>query len=276
MADPNAPKTDLVTTSDIPNAMALPSFIERDNFDGKDIDSKDIILPRLAIAQSNSKAMTPTDPEYLENLKLYDLYNTMTQEIYGKMPIKFLPIKRRVVYIEFDADDPNIPVDLDVPEGDPRTKWTKNPDGSKGGVPPRATRYSEFVILIVGRDKEPEPIVLSIKESNKHAKKAADRLTMLISTTPGPSYACYREVAVKPVQNESGTWGTFITRNAGMMQDTDAEKQLYNFAKRFKGSMENKIINVSREVGADDLAGSDTFNPEELERGASDLAAESM
>src|SRR5580765_5244010 len=151
--------------------LARPSFIETSTAGTEDITTEDLKLPRLCIAQGLSSQMLPGDSTYIDGLKLFQLFNDLTGEIYGNGPLKVIIGRRDVKRIEFDPDDRKIPLDLEVPYGDPRLKWTKDEYGK--GVPPRAIKFVEFVCLIVHTDgRPPEPIVVSIQETNKFNKKA--------------------------------------------------------------------------------------------------------
>lgn len=260
MAEPNEVKTGelMPQGSQALSTDMRPSFIKADTTGTEDITSEDLRLPRLAIAQGLSTQMIPGDSTFIPGLQLFQMFNDMTGEIYGNGPIRFIPVKRDVRLIEFDPENRGVPLDLEVPPGDPRTKWTRNGEGKK--VPPRATRFSEFVILMMRDGQPPDPIVLSIKETNKYNRKAAERLTGFIKmrNPPAPIFAGFYTVLSKPEKNDSGTFGTYVIANAGYVQD----ERVYRYAEKFRESLEGKTIVVQREAGDD----ADTFDVEELER----------
>ena len=204
--------------------------------------------------------MLPGDPARIEGLALFDLFNDLTGEIYRRFedkasePLKFIVCRRMVKFIEFDEEDRRVPLDLDVPRNDPRTKWTKDEEGR--GVPPRAMKFVEFVVLLLDGDKDPEPVVISIQETNKHNKTAHTRLSGFIKMKrpPAPVYAGVYTVAPGSATNDNGTFGIFIIRQAGFVQDADT----YEMAKEFSKSLEGREIVVERE-------GDTSFNPDEYE-----------
>lgn len=252
MADNEAKTGELITNDRSSTALSTemrPTFIERSTEGTDEITSQDVRIPRLSIAQGLSNQMVPSDPAYIDNLKLFQMFNDLTGEIYGEGPLKFIPVRRDVRYIEFDPENRgSAPLDLDVPPNDPRTQWTTGDDGKR--VPPAATRFVEFVCLLVKAPGIFEPIMLSIKETNKLQRKAAERLTGFIKMRqpPAPIYAGFYTVRTKPVKNDKGTFGVFIIDNAGYIQDEGT----YNYAKAFRDSLEGKTIIVNREVGEDD------------------------
>ena len=233
-----------------------PDFIEDSTEGTEDIGQDDLKLPCLKIAQGLSPQMLPDDSASIEGLSLFELFNDLSNEVYGKGPLTFVVCSREVKRIEFDPNDRKIPLDLEVPRGDPRMKWTK--DEHDKGVPPRATKFVEFVVLLTQPDGgEPEPVVLSIQETNKFAKRAHERLSGFIKLRrpPAPIYAGIYTIRTGTEKNDKGTWGVFIIDNAGFVQDG----KLYSLAKAFAASLKKSGYTVDREAEA-------TFDPNDLER----------
>lgn len=248
----------------------VPDFMQGAEVDESHLNPDDIQLPRLAIAQAMSPQMTPGKSEFLEDLKLYDFFNDITQEIYGKGPIYFVPIVRDVKRMEFDPNDPKIVLDRDVPYGDQRNEWTDDENGQR--VKPRATKFVEFIALLLrGDDTMPEPIVISVRQSNKFARKAAVRLTGLIEAKKSmrkiPTYGGIYTASVKPETFPKGTAGVFTFSQAGLLQN----KGIFEAAKSLAEQLHGKTIIVNREVptvdDADDEGGGDaSFDPATLEQ----------
>ena len=240
--------------------LARPSFIESATTGTDDISLEDLKLPRLCIAQGLSPQMLPGDPARIDGLALFDIFNDLTGEIYRKFegkdiePLKFIVCKRSVKFIEFDEEDRRVPIDLDVPRNDPRTKWTKDESGR--GVPPRAMKFVEFVVLLLDGDKEPEPVVISFQETNKFNKAAHTRLSGFIKMKrpPAPIYAGVYSVTPGSATNDNGTFGIFKVGQNGFVPNAE----LYEMAKSFSESLEGREIVVDRE-------GDTSFNPDELE-----------
>lgn len=243
------------------NAMARPTFVETSREGTEGITSDDIKLPRIVIAQGLSDQMVPTKPNYIKGLALFELFNDQSSEIYGNGPLKFVVVRRDVRRIEFDPEQRGVPLDLDVPANDPRMSWTKDPQTGKG-VPPSATKFVEFVIMLLKDDRDPEVVVLSIQETNKHNKKAHERLSGFISlrNPPAPIYAGLYELSSGTASNDKGTFGVPVIRNLGFIQDA----KLYDAAKKLHLSLVGKQITVAREPG------DETFDTAEMDNGAAD------
>lgn len=245
--------TDLVTFGTITGTLDRPKSLDPNDRAGtEDIGPQDVRLPRLATAQGLSPQMMPDDGQYIDGLKLFDMFNDVTGEIYGRGPLMFVPVRRDVRRIEFTprAEGGGI-VDMDVPVNDPRLGWTVD-RGQR--LPPRATTFIEFVILLLRAGKAPEPIVLSIKSTNKFNRRASNQLTTFVKLRNAPIYAGLYTIVSGSEKNDKGTFGVPVIKNAGWIPvDTPAGAALFTFAKDFHRSLEGKVIVVEREPGSDDF-----------------------
>lgn len=286
MADENK-NQGLATTGGGSQELAVPDFMREDMTEGKEnLDLSSIRLPRLAIAQGLSHEIIPDDSAYIDGLKLFDLFNTGTTEIYGRGPLQFIPLQHRVIYIEWSEDGKTV-IDRDVPPNDPRCQWTEATEPGKKGTPPRATKYTELGCLLIKDGGQLEPIVLSIKETNKFQTKAAERVLLFIANTPGPIYGSVKSVTVKSEKFEKGSAGVFVIQNvrilgkvAGIKSpalEGDAlrlDTKLYLAAKEFYNkNIKGKIIDTDRQGGGDDASdaaeppdgtGDDSFDTEHM------------
>jgi len=225
-------------------ALAKPSFIDSSDRTGTDnIGADEIRLPRLAISQGLSPQLTPGDPKHIPGLSLFQFFNDLTGEIYGPGPIKFIPLRRDVRRIEYIPRSEGGGVrDLNVPANDPRNEWTEGKDGER--VPPAATKYIEFISLLLQDGKVPEPIVISIKDTNKFNREASTRLSTFIKLKQAPIYAGVYSVKVGTGKNDSGTFGIPVIDQEGFVQD----EALYKAAAKFTADLGTKKVTVDREA----------------------------
>jgi len=231
------------------NAWMVPETGEKstDLAGTEDIGLDEIRLPRLGIAQGLSPQITPDSSSYIENLKLFDLFNDLTGTVYGRGPIHFVPCHRAVRRIEFKPrEEGGGVVDLDVPANDPRTQWTKDEAGER--QPPVATKFIEFVVLLLREGVNPEPIVLSIKDTNKWNRQAATGLSSFIKLRQDAIYGGIYTIASKSEKNDNGTFGVYVVRALGK-----AAPAVREMAKQFHDSLQGKTIVVDREPGSDDF-----------------------
>lgn len=245
-AAPATPSTDLtkanswIATTD----EGLPTD---DRTGTEDIGVDEIRLPRLAVAQGLSPQIASENP--VDGLKLYDMFNDLTNEIFGRGPLYFVPCRRDVRYIEFTPrEEGGGVVDLDVPANDPRTQWTTEiVEGHKVRHPPAATKFVEFVILLLREGKAPEPIVLSIKDTNKWNRAAHTTLTSFIKLRNDAIYGGIYRVTSRPEKNDSGIFGVYGIENAGR-----AALPIRELAKQFHESLAGKQIVVDRGTADED------------------------
>jgi hypothetical protein len=239
----------------------------------EDISATDIRLPRLAIAQGLSPQITPGDAQFIEGLTLFDMFNDLTTEIYGKGPLTFVPVRRDVHAIEFIPRKEGGGIrDMSVPLNDPRLDWTPATETTPR-LPPAATKFVDFVILLLRPGRAPEPIVLSVKLTNKFNKRSADQLTTFIKLRNAAIYAGLYTVDTQvPAKNDNGTFGVPRIKNAGFIPiETPAGKALYDFAKGFHESLEGKTIIVEREQADDTEFDADKMEAEERATAEADM-----
>lgn len=240
--------------------LARPASLEKDLTGTEDITRDEIRLPRLAIAQGLSPQMQENSSQYIEGLRQNDLFNDITGEIYGRGPMLFVIVRRDVRRIEFipRAEGGGIE-DFDVPADDARNEWTKDADGTK--IPPVATKFTEFISLLLRPGKEPEPIVISIKETNKFNRFSIQQLNLFVKARNAPIYSGLYSVVSKPESNSKGTFGIPVFKNAGFINtDTPAGAYLYKFAKEMAQGLAGKVIVVNRDEPNDT-----DFDPATLE-----------
>lgn len=232
------------------------------------ITADEIRLPRLAIAQGLSPQMIPTEASFIKGLSLGDLFNDVTNQIYSQ-PLIVVPIMRSVVRIEFDPNDKKVPLDMNVPAGDPRLEWTSKTPGGKKDQPPRATEFFEFVCLLLEKNKLPELIMVSIKATNKYQRKAAVDWNTYIAMRNAPIFHGMYAIASKfekgkAKDGQDTNFGVYIIKNAGFVPtDKPAGQALIAFARKKYDELNNKVIEVSR-TGDEDA----TFDVAAIERGS--------
>lgn len=220
-----------------------PEWMDLDDKTGKGGISRDEIrLPRLAIAQGLSPQMLPGKPEFIEGLSMFDLFNDVTGEIYGKGPLYFIAAQRSVARVQFrPREQGGGLVDANVPPDDPRLQGSKDPATGKW-TPPLATVFVEFAAMLLHSDRQPEPIVISIKTTNKQQRNAAKDLTTFINTRRGSIFSRLYTVESATASNDKGTYGVYKFRDLDRLQ----VKELYDFAGGFAKSLTGKTITVQR------------------------------
>lgn len=254
--------TDLIVTDEIQGTFDRTKSLGRGSLSGtEDITADEIRLPRLAIAQGLSDQMMPDNSLYIPNLKLFELFNDLTSEVYGRGPIQFIPVRRDVRRIEFvPRSEGGGIVDFAVPAGDARLKWTINREGES--VPPTATTFDEYVSMLMIKGRPLEPIVISIKHTNKFNRRAVGSFNTFIKLRRGDIYSGLYTIASVTEKNDKGTFGVPVIRNAGSLNaEIPLHRAYYQYCKNFAASLEGKEILIDRQPG--DEAATD-FNVDEM------------
>ena len=263
---PVDPNTALSTwDGEISGTLDRPKTLDPNDVSGtENIDADEVRLPRIGIAQGLSPQMTPGDTLYLDSLKLFMMFNDQTGEVYGHGPITFVPVRRDVRRIEFTPrSEGGGVVDLDVPKGDPRLRWTKSdPSLAKADVPPAATEFVEFVVILFRKGKAPEPIMLSIATKNKWNRRAADKITSVSKLRHAPIYANLFSIDTSiPGKNDKGTFGVPTIRDLGFIpKDTPLGAAIYAHCEAFHQSLEGKVVRT--QTVDDPIDDSMAANPE--------------
>lgn len=240
-------------------SMERPDFIPAGREGTEGITADDLRLPRLGFAQGLSPQLIPGKTEFIDGLGMFDMFNDATNQIYGKAPIWFIVVRRDTKGIEFiprseggGIRDMNVP--LTRAKGDyvdERLKW-------HGTEPPKATKFTEFVALrIQDTQGNTEPIIVSVKETNKFNRRAAANLTGYINNHAQqrdvPIYGAIYTVTPKPETNDKGTFATPLFSFVGFLPKNEVGKRLYDDAMKYLAGLEGKSIAPPREPGDEDF-----------------------
>lgn len=224
----------------------MPDFIDAGDVSGKENISKDDMqMPRLALAQKMSHEVDKDDDKYIEGLEVGDFFNSVTGEIFGPGPLKFVVLRTdRPRYVEF------IPLkegggirDFNVPANDPRTKW----DGDKK---PIATKFYDFIIMFVPDNFQvdmnlpPKIIALSFKSTGI---KTAKKLNTLLKERPGPLYAGVYKIWSGDDENQHGKFKIYKVDNAGWPSKDEFGQQFLKFAQLCADGLKDKDVNIHRD-----------------------------
>jgi hypothetical protein len=246
--------TDMVTVFDnIEGVLQRPQAIGEGRAGTEDIRQDEIKLPRLAIAQGLSPQVITGDPKHIPGLALGQMFNDVSETIYGMGPLTVIPVLRHVSRIEFDPNDKKRPIDRDVPVGDKRLQWD-------GDNPPKATEFVEYVCLLLQKGKAPELVVVSIKTTNKEMREAAKLWNTYVQTRGSDIYTGMYRLTSHVIRGtnrkgEQTTYGVFVVKNAGFIPaDTVPGAALLQMAKEWHERLKDKTVITEREGGPDDEA----------------------
>jgi hypothetical protein len=227
-------------------AMAVNDNVDADDTRGKQkIDTKDMILPRLALAQKTSHELDPDKADkYLPDLKLYDMFNTLTGEIYGRGPIRGVIVRQLPIRaMEFDPVTNKV-VKFDVPLDSKDLEFTEGPNGQR--VPPKATKFYEYLVLLENGDL----VVLSLKKTQV---AVARKLNSLIAYRQGPIWGGVYKFSSGSMQAGANTVATFIITTGGPTPDDTMGKAEGWFEQTEGATIDTERESPNAEKDPDDI-----------------------
>lgn len=239
MAKKNSPEeTALAETPKNVGLAPAPDFLVDDRTGTENIGQDDVQMPRLAIAQQMSPQLDEVTDVYMEDLKRGDLFNSVSQQIYGKGPIRFIVIRSdKPRWVEFIPRDQGGGIkDFSVPAGDPRTKFGAD------GKPPIATKFYDFIVMLP--DQNNELIGLSFKGTSIRSAKL---LNTMILARKKALYAGVYTVSTASKSNAKGTFYIYDVQNAGWVNEDQ-----HKMAKGYHEAFATKEVKFDREPGSDD------------------------
>jgi hypothetical protein len=233
-------ETDLAPTTGTA-MMERPSFVANTREGTEHITQADIQIPRIVLAQKMSPEVDDSDAKRIPDLKVGDMFNGLTKEIYGRGPLNFVIVRADPPrYVEFFSREEGGGVKTpNVSPDDPRAQW------GTGGEKPTATKFYDYIVLLlpVGHDPLSRMVAMSFKSTGI---KIARGLNAMIQLRRAPVYAGVYQLTSVDTQNSLGKFSIFSVANAGWITD----EALYNQLAETAGSMKTKTVDIDR--GTDD------------------------
>lgn len=207
----------------------------------ENVDTADIRPPRMKICQSGSPERKTDNPKQIKGLEELDLFNTITQQNYGRSVDFVIVAYLGKTYVEF-AKDLTV-VERDIPASDPRTKFTLAEDG-KTSVKPIATTFYNFLLWLT--DKQ-DMVLFSFKGTSiKVARTLIDLMYSpvkdsddnIITMTPAPWVRLYH-LETRMINDGTYDFGGFNLSHKGF-----ANKQLRLQIAEYIQSIAGKKIHI--------------------------------
>jgi hypothetical protein len=206
--------------------LSRPDFLSKEAPRGAEqIESNDMIMPRLVICQSMTEQRKRSSTSYIEGLQEGDLFNSLTGENYG-CSVSFVPLffyKSRILFKPMDqgggilCQSPNAK-QCSLNAGGPcaHDKWGPN------GEPPECTELFNFPSFILKADGQRELVIISFKSTGI---KAAKQLNSFIRYRNADTFAGIYRLSTQPDKNNAGQeYFVPAVANAGWV-----DKELYGF-----------------------------------------------
>ena len=219
-----------------------------DGAEGAVFSSDDLLIPRLQLAQKMSPELDENDAKYIDGIKAGNFFNSVSREIYTEIDV--IPCHSRTSYTEWVPRDQGggRVAEHDADSPDVKSAETHvSDDGKRKDIMQNGNELviaDEFYSFIVKEDGDYEPVLISMKSSQR---KVAKRWRTLISmnkvrnpkTNQLQSVAIYSTLwkltSVIETNKNNEKYSNFSVQKIGPIS-TD-KQDLYHAAKQFRESI---------------------------------------
>jgi len=237
-----------------------------DGADGAVFSADDLLIPRLQLAQKMSPELDENDAKYIDGIKAGNFFNSVSREIYTEFDV--IPCHSRTSYTEWVPRDQGggLVAEHDADSRDVKSAETHvSDDGKRKDIMQSGNELviaDEFYAFIVKEDGDYEPVLISMKSSQR---KVAKRWRTLISmnkarnpkTNQLQSVAIYSTLwkltSVTEANKNNDKYSNFAVQKIGPI--TADKQDLYHAAKQFRESI---IAGEVKAVQEEDVSSSKT------------------
>lgn len=193
-------------------AMAVADGADKNDNRGKEeITKDDVTLPMIKLCQNNSPEKDEDDPKHLEDLEEGDLFNNVTQQIYGRGPLTFAIIRlnKRAMQFKIGPDGKRTKeiVDYDVPWDDERCEFTS--DANNNRVKPIATRFYDYLVFL------PDTWEAAILSMSNTKFPVGKKLNSMMALRPGAAWLGLYQLGVAKEEKNGNKYFNYTVKMAG-------------------------------------------------------------
>lgn len=237
----------------VETSLERPDWLKAGDTRGSEhLQKADVRIPRICIAQGLSPQIKEEEASYIPDLKSGQLFNDLTEQIYGKGPLYFAIVradKPRGMELRPRKEGGGI-IDPNVPLDDPRMQW-------EGDQLPRATKFYDYIIILFhGADKAGEMVALSFKSTGISTAK---QLNGLIQIRNAPLFSGMYSVGVASRTNQKGTFYVYSVKNAGFIGD----RAVYEHLEKVFDDIKDTEFEIAREAPGEGEGDSTAETPKE-------------
>lgn len=249
----------------------IPEDLVRDRGKGKElVDPNDVRPALLRLCQAKTPQGQVDDLKQIQGLKELDLFNDLSEHIYGRGPLQIVVIRslgfRHMELAPFEEGGGVI--DFNVPPDDPRTKFRVNPEGGKS-LKPIATKFMDYLVWLPETD---ELVAWSLKSTQlKVGIKLNGWMDLPLRLTPGgpiltdpPSWARMFTIKTFMEKNKALAWGNYQLK---MIGTTPVDTRELCAAINQQYLTKNIIIDTTDERGGDDVVSEEAGEPQQTDDG---------
>lgn len=244
-----------------------------DGAEGAVFAADELLIPRLQLAQKMSPELDENDAKYIDGIKAGNFFNSVSREIYTEFDV--IPCHSRTSYTEWVPRDQGggLVAEHEADSRDVKGAETHvSDDGKRKDLMQSGNELviaDEFYAFIVKEDGDYEPVLISMKSSQR---KVAKRWRTLISmnkarnpkTNQLQSVAIYSTLwkltSVTEANKNNDKYSNFAVQKIGPI--TADKQDLYHAAKQFRESI---IAGEVKAVQEEDVSSSKTTDENQSE-----------
>ena len=216
---------------------------------------EDLMIPRISILQSGSKQVRKADPKRIEGADEGDFLDSVSNEIIkGDKGFYFVPVKRRIVYLEWkdiakggglinNFGEDSSAYDAIIPDTDKR-----HMSGTDTEIVKTYEVYGYHVDIATKKYKQ---VILSFAKSQvKKMKKWNTMIRTMVDKTGRqlPEYSAIYKLTTVPESNDKGSWYSFEIALAGYtLAIPEIGKTIYERAKDFANLIQESKVQAHYE-----------------------------
>lgn len=218
----------------------VPAFLQEhmgDTRGSEEVQSEDIVIPRIELVQSLSKARSKKDPAYIEGANEGDLYNNVTRELYGPTvtvcPVYFR--KEWLLWRDLDLGGGFGGAYLDQASAQAAVQQMEKPDEWE------IVDTNQHFVLVVREDGSVEEAVISMAKTKA---KCSRQWNSLIRINGGPRFSRLYEIQGVPDENKVGQeFYNLQVKNVGFVTE-----EIFRHAERVYELVKSGAATVDRSV----------------------------
>lgn len=242
--EPEVMETALAPVTQNSQALAVPGDDANDTRGKEDFGAEDMIVPRLALAQSMTPQTKRQNKAHIEGLDEGMVFNTLTGEIF-ETPFRMIVLQGKKKAYVFDDQGKILErnIDFDSPRCKPPVDAQGNRllDAKGKKVPSEASPCYEFLVYLP--DAQNDASKVALLRTKRTQNGPAKQLISYLRVTPGASWNAVYPVTTVPDSFESFSfynWKFGMGKKSTPEQRAEAE-QLF----RMFGGREIKTIEVA-------------------------------
>lgn len=200
----------------------MPAYMEQDSHRGdENVGTDDLSIPRLDVIQALSPQRKKSDPAYIEGAEEGQLFNSVTQELYGT-EVRFVPVYFRKEWLVWKDRDAGGGFCGAYP-----TPAEANATRNELGTDTHEVMDTGQHFGIIVSDDGMEEVVISMSRSKM---KASRQLNTLCKMAGGDRFGSMYEVSAIEVSGDKGDYWNLGIKRLGYVSEEvyHAGEKLYD------------------------------------------------